>query len=114
MLLVVNTTGDKNTQCMNAGTGATKNLSFGTATQNANILAGSTIEVPIVFDGTQPNASYNVTGGIEATSTILSSSKYAGVKAGSKTTTGCTIVIQNTGLATILSGSITVNIIAYQ
>lgn len=93
--------------------GLTK-VSFGAATQSGSLLAGTTMEISVAFGAPMNSTSYTAVPVIESTTSILGNASVQGIKSGSQTVNGCVVVIRNNGLSTILSGSITVNVLAYQ
>lgn len=83
-------------------------FSFGETTQSAQILAGATQEIDITLSSEMPSTDYLPLVMIEATTSVLGSVHLQGVKQDSKTTTGFTVVIKNTGISIIAVGSVKV------
>ncbi len=73
----------------------------GKFTINAALGVAAVVDFPVTFDKALPNTTYNAVVGFEGSDGGILGALTAMVKAGSKTTTGCTITIKNTALVSL-------------
>lgn len=78
------------------------------------VAIGATTDITMSWtgQGAMPSTDYTVAIAVEGGTSLLGVLSYV-LKTGSRTTTGCTVTVKNSGLAAISNGAGNVNVVAY-